>query len=100
MLVLPAELTHAQAEACLSMLLKAARAEADTQVLIDATALTRFDSSALAVLLACRRECLGDGKGFAVRGLPPRLRELAGLYGILGLLADPAAPPQAVLAAA
>ena len=100
MLVLPAELTHAQAEACLKMLLQAARAESQPQILVDASALTRFDSSALAVLLECRRECLADGKGFAVRGLPPRLRDLAGLYGVLGLLPDPAAPEQTVVAAA
>lgn len=88
MLVLPAELTWTQAEACLAMLLQAARAEADTLALVDAKALARFDSSALAVLLACRRECVAQGKGFAVHGLPPRLRELAGLYGVQDLLPD------------
>ena len=95
MLVLPAELTHAQAPACLGMLLEAARAEREPQVLVDATALARFDSSALAVLLACRRECLHDGKQFAVRGLAPRLRELARLYGIAELLPEPEAEPAA-----
>ena len=30
------------------------------------------------------------GRGFSVKGLSPRLRELAALYGIAGLL--PAAP--------
>ena len=86
MLVLPAELTHPQAGACLDMLLQAARAETDPLVLIDATALTRFDSSALAVLLECRRECLHDRKRFAVRGMPRRLAELAELYGVAALL--------------
>ena len=100
MLVLPAELTHPQAEACLSMLLQAARAEPGPQVLVDATSLTRFDSSALAVLLECRRECLLDRKGFAVRGLPQRLGELARLYGVAGLLTEPPASESAVLAAA
>ena len=52
------------------------------------------------MLLECRRECLQDGKGFAVRGLSPRLRELAQLYGVLALLPDPAAAESAVLAAA
>ncbi len=88
MLVLPAELTSAQAEPCLNMLLKSARAEAGSNVLVDAAALTRFDSSALAVLLECRRECLHDGKTFAVRGLAPHLRELASLYGISDLLLE------------
>lgn len=91
MLVLPAEITHVHAQTCLDMLHKAARAEAGPLVLVDATALVRFDSSALAVLLECRRECLHDGKQFAVRGLSDRLRELAALYGIEALLAEPAA---------
>jgi phospholipid transport system transporter-binding protein len=87
-LVLPAEITHAEASACLSMLLHAAHAEAETLTLVDAAALTRFDSSALAVLLECRRQCLQDGKGFAVHALPARLRELAQLYGVAELLPD------------
>ncbi len=91
MLVLPAELTHAQAVSCLNLLLQAARADAGSQVLVDASALQRFDSSALAVLLECRRQCLRDGKSFATRGLAPRLRELAELYGVAGLLAESAA---------
>lgn len=100
MLVLPAELTHAQAPTCLDMLLKAARAERAPHMLVDATALTRFDSSALAVLLACRREGLHDGKSFAVHGLPARLRELAGLYGIAALLPEPSAMEEALAAPA
>lgn len=90
MLVLPAELTQRQATACLHMLLQAVRSQAAAQVVADATALERFDSSALAVLLACRRECLADGKTFSVKGLPAKLRELAGLYGVAELL--PASP--------
>ena len=86
MLVLPAELTHAQASTCLGMLREAARAAQADMVLVDASALVRFDSAALAVLLECRREALHDGKGFAVRGLPPRLHELAQLYGVAELL--------------
>ena len=93
MLVLPAELTHSQANTCLGMLrARAARAE---QVLVDASALTRFDSSALAVLLECRRDALHDGKPFAVRGLPARLQELAQVYGVrelLNELPEPASP--------
>ena len=92
MLVLPAELTHAQAHACLGMLLEAARAEREPQVLVDATALTRFDSSALAVLLECRRTALFNGRGFMVKGLPPALASLAGLYGVQELLPAPPGP--------
>ena len=47
----------------------------------------QFDSSALAVLLECRREALALGKTFAVAGMPARLRELAALYGVGELLA-------------
>ena len=71
MLVLPSELLHAQAPACLTMLRDAARAEPGPLVLVDATPLVSFDSSALAVLLECRRDCLLDGKQFAVHGLAP-----------------------------
>ena len=60
---------------------------------VDASALQVFDSSALAVLLECRREVLHDGRRFAVRGLAPRLRELATLYGIAELLPEPTATP-------
>ena len=97
MLVLPAELTHAQATTCLDMLREAARhAQADL-VFVDASALVRFDSSALAVLLECRREAMHDGKGFAVRGLAPRLRELAQLYGVAELLNEVPDPVGAVV---
>lgn len=52
----------------------------------DAMALQTFDSSALAVLLACRREALAAGKDFSVKDLPARLRQLAGLYGVAELI--------------
>jgi phospholipid transport system transporter-binding protein len=55
-------------------------------VVADAGALAHFDSSALAVLLECRREALAGGKTFAVARLPARLRELAVLYGVAELL--------------
>ena len=86
MLVLPVELTHVQANTCLGMLREAARGTQAEAVLVDASALVRFDSSALAVLLECRREALHDGKGFGVRGLAPRLQALAQLYGVAELL--------------
>ena len=88
MLVLPAELTQRQAKACLAMLLQGLRARKESSVVADASALSHFDSSALAVLLACRRESLAAGKTFGVRGLPPKLRQLAGLYGVGVLLAE------------
>jgi len=84
-LVLPGELTHAQAQTCLRMLTQGLGRNAEP-VIADATALVRFDSSALAVLLACRREVLSLGRSFMVRGLHPRLAGLASLYGVGGLL--------------
>ncbi|WP_332827017.1 STAS domain-containing protein [Ramlibacter sp.] len=86
MLVLPAELTHAQATACGRMLAQALHSDHGPQAIADASALRRFDSSALAVLLECRREALAVGKTFAVSGLHPRLRALATLYGVGELL--------------
>ena len=86
MLVLPNELTHAQATACLRMLVQGLHAQTGDQVVVDATGLSRFDSAALAVLLEFRRETLAMGKRFSIRGLPSRLRDLATLYGIIDLL--------------
>lgn len=87
MLVLPAELTHRQATACLRMLVQALPAEAGPAVQVDAAALQQFDSSALAVLLEFRRACLRRGQQVQVRGLSARLRDLARLYGVEELLA-------------
>lgn len=87
MLVLPAELTHTQATACLRMLVQGLRAETGAQVQIDASALERFDSSALALLLEFRRECLARGKTMGLQGMSARLLDLAGLYGVAELLA-------------
>ena len=90
MLVLPPKLTHDEAPACVLMLRQGLAGQAASSMVVDASALAQFDSSALAVLLGCRREASALGRGFAVKGLPPRLRELASLYGVAGLL--PAAP--------
>ncbi len=86
MLVLPAELTQRETPASLRMLVQGLRAESGSTVVVDVSALTRFDSSALALLLECRREALAMGKSFSVHGLPQRLRGLAALYGVAELL--------------
>ena len=86
MLTLPTILTHSQANDCLQKLTHDVQHEAEKQVVVDAAPLSNFDSSALAVLLALRRECARAGKLFAVRGLPDHLRALAALYGIEALL--------------
>ena len=91
MLVLPTELTHRQAAACLQMLVQGLRSEAGADVVADASALTVFDSSALAVLLACRRACEAQAKTFFIKGMNTRLQGLSVLYGVDSLLqASPA----------
>lgn len=89
MLVLPSDITHANARTCAHMLGQALRTQ-ELAVVADASSLQKFDSSAIAVLLECRREAQIQGKSFSVRGLPERLRSLAALYGVAQLL--PAAP--------
>lgn len=46
---------------------------------IDLAPLARFDSAAVAVLVALRRE---GGPAVAFRNVPPNLRKLASLYGV------------------
>ena len=86
MLVLPEELTQTQARSCLRMLVQGLKSWTAPTVVVDATALIRFDSAALAVLLELRRESLAIGKRFSVHGLPLRLGNLASVYGISELL--------------
>jgi phospholipid transport system transporter-binding protein len=63
-------------------------------VVVDAADLNRFDSAALAVLLALRRQAMAQGKTFAIKDLPQRLADLARLYGIAELLpVQTASPP-------
>jgi phospholipid transport system transporter-binding protein len=85
-LALPSLLTHDQAAACAQTFAAGIRAEVSDKVVVDASALVRFDSSALAVLLQCRREAMVLGKGLTIDGSPAKLRELAGLYGIQTLI--------------
>lgn len=83
-------MTHDQAKVLAKTFEMALRAETANRepVVVDAGSLSRFDSSALAVLLACRRQAQALGRAFYVRGLPPRLRQLAGLYGVAELIPD------------
>ena len=84
-LTLPAVLTHAESAAFAAGLQPPLFAPAD-DVVADAGALQQFDSSALALLLECRRQALAAGKGFKVQSAPQRLRELAVLYGVADLI--------------
>jgi phospholipid transport system transporter-binding protein len=86
-LALPSLLTHDQAAVCAQTLAAGIRAEVSDKVVVDASALEKFDSSALAVLLECRRAAMSAGKSITILNLPAKLRELAGLYDIQSLLA-------------
>ena len=85
MLQIPATLTFAQVRPTLALLAGALR-EPGTRLVVDLGALQHFDSSALAVLLECRRQAVAAGKTLELQGLSPRLQELASLYGIDSLL--------------
>ncbi len=85
--LLPAVLTHELA-AQLEREIKSQVLAQPADVVVDAAALQEFDSSALALLLACRREAMSAGKSFSVRSLPARVEQLAGLYGIAGLISS------------
>jgi phospholipid transport system transporter-binding protein len=85
-LALPALLTHDQAVSCVQSFDLGIRVELSDKVVIDASVLEKFDSSALAVLLQCRRDASALGKSIEVTGLSLQLRELANLYGIGELL--------------
>jgi phospholipid transport system transporter-binding protein len=67
------------------------RGEPEEGVVIDASALQQFDTSALAVLLECQRLAASWGKPFTVRQAPAKLTALAKLYGVDALLLPAAA---------
>jgi phospholipid transport system transporter-binding protein len=95
MLLLPDKLTFHEASDTLRMLVQALKRDAETSVTVDASDLKQFDSSALAVLLECRRMAQALGKAFQVRSAPASLLQLAGLYGIAELIAAPSNPSAA-----
>jgi phospholipid transport system transporter-binding protein len=53
---------------------------------VDASQLCEFDTSALALLLQAKRQAQARGQRFEVHGAPPKLRQLAQLYGVDQLL--------------
>ena len=93
MLLLPATVTNREARDTLRMLAQALQKEAGSDLVINAAGLQQFDTAALAVLLECRRLAQAWGKQFAVRDAPAKLAALARLYGVDGLLLNPAEAP-------
>ena len=86
MLLLPATVTAHEANDARRMLTQALKAETTPSVVVDASNLTQFDSSALAVLLECHRAANAWGKPFELRNAPAKLAALARLYGVDSLL--------------
>ena len=86
MLLLPATVTAKEATDTRRLLTQAVKTESQADVVVDASNLRQFDSSALAVLLECQRAAEAFGKPFAVRNAPPKLAALARLYGVDALL--------------
>lgn len=90
MLLLPAILTNTEAREALKGLLQTLAAEAAgaagaadaTPVVVDASPLKQFDTSALAVLLACQRQAQAHGRRLVLHQAPVKLQALAKLYGV------------------
>jgi phospholipid transport system transporter-binding protein len=85
-LKLPTRLMHDQANACLAQCVAQLPTPTPPLVTLDASALSEFDSSALAVLLGLRRALVQNGSVLRVEGMTQRLSQLASLYGVLDLL--------------
>lgn len=86
MLSLPTRITHSEAHSALAALVQGLHVHTEPEVVVDAGALQVFDTSALAVLLECRRQVLSAHQTMRVRGLPPALESMAVLYGVDTLL--------------
>lgn len=89
MLLLPATITMRESRDTLRLLSQALQGEKEGDVIVDASPLQQFDTSALAVLLECRRLALAFGRPFSVRNAPEKLAALASLYGVDELLIKP-----------
>ena len=86
MLLLPTTLTLREARDTQRLLAQGLQSEPTSGVVINASGLQHFDSSALAVLLECRRLAQAFGRSFEVRDAPVKLTALAKLYGVDELL--------------
>ena len=62
------------------------RSAAGAEVQISAAELQQFDSAVLSVLLSAARLCGNEGVSLRVRDVPPKLQELARVYGVGELL--------------
>jgi phospholipid transport system transporter-binding protein len=90
---LPPSATLADAPALLQQW-RQSLASGSGPVKVDASGLQNFDTSALALLMHAHRLARAAGRPFSVVGAPPKLAQLAQLYGIEELLSlsSPSAP--------
>jgi phospholipid transport system transporter-binding protein len=82
---LPATLTISEARAAVHAL-EAAVEQGSSALVVDASALRSFDTSAIAALLELRRQAQVTGRAISVSGAPASMVELAGIYGVAELL--------------
>jgi len=84
---LPASLTLRDAQSALETLRQSLAMDAGADAWrIDASSVTQLDTSALAVLLECARIAQAAKRRLEIVGAPPRLVDLAHLYGVDGML--------------
>jgi phospholipid transport system transporter-binding protein len=83
---LPISMTLRDAQSVLESLRQAFAADTEPVWRIDAARVSQLDTSALAVLLACARLAKLGQRSLEIVGVPPRLGDLAQLYGVDGLL--------------
>ncbi|MEI6769686.1 MAG: STAS domain-containing protein [Betaproteobacteria bacterium] len=82
---LPVKITHSEAELVLKRFkesLKALTAPELKTFVVDASDLKEFNSSALALLLAFKRQLQSKGLSMEVTHLPAQLHNLAKVYGV------------------
>jgi phospholipid transport system transporter-binding protein len=83
---LSSTLTIAEASTALDALESALGESGSAVFEVDAAALQRFDSSAIAVLLEARRQTQTRGRSLVVHNAPATMVALAGMYGVAELL--------------
>lgn len=98
--VCPSSLTLSHAQAVLQgfRLAFSQASAAGKGWVLDLGPLEHFDSSALAVLIDCRRQAQAASQPLVIKGAPDALLELARLYGVTELIhvnSDLAAPTPA-----
>ena len=83
-IALPRRLTMSEAAAEFRRLQPLLQAAAEP--VLDASGLQALDTAAIALLLACQRQAAAAGRSLRVTNPPPKLGQLARLYGVEALL--------------